>query len=90
MFNMLRHMRTTLQLNTSLIKEAKSYAAATHRTLTALVEDALREKLARCRQSQPRVAIELPTFGEAGLLPGVDLEDSASLRDHMDRHEDER
>jgi len=28
--------------------------------------------------------VELPTFGSEGVLPGVDLDDSASLLDLMD------
>jgi hypothetical protein len=48
-----------------------------------VVEDALRESLHR-RHRPARRAVELPVFGEEGLQPGVDLDDSAALLDLMD------
>ena len=81
---MLQVMRTTIRLNDDLLREAKAYAAATDRTLTRLIEDALREALTRRKQQAERPRVELPTSGEGGLQPGVDLDDSASLWDLMD------
>ena len=75
-------MRTTIRLDDGLLREAKAYAASTDRTLTRLIEDALREALARRKQRRPRV--ELPTSGAGGLQPGVDLDNSAALWDLMD------
>ena len=77
-------MRTTIRLDDDLLREAKAYAAATDRTLTRLIEDALREALARRRQRGKRPRVELPTSGGGGLQPGVDLDNSASLWDLMD------
>ncbi len=55
--------------------------------MTAVIEDALRRAL-----STPETAHserpELPTFGGRGLQPGVDLDDSASLLDLMERARD--
>lgn len=58
-------------------------AARTGRTLTAVIEEALRAALAP-RRARGRERVELPTFGSGGLLPGVDLDDTASLLDAME------
>ena len=78
-------MRTTVRLNDQLLSEAKKYAADTGRTLTALLEDALRETLARRNKPAPRRRIKLKTVGGGGVQAGVDLDDSAALLDVMDR-----
>ena len=69
------------------LAEAKQVAARTGRSLTAVVEDALRESLHR-RHPTARRAVDLPVFGEGGVQPGVDLDDSAdllALMEHDDR-----
>jgi hypothetical protein len=81
-------MRTTINLDDDLLTEAKQVAARTGRTLAAVVEDALRESLHR-RHRTARRAVELPTFGEGGVQPGVDLDDSAALLDLMERDDPE-
>jgi len=63
--------------------EAKSLAARTRRSLNAVIEDALREMLAR-REPSARTAVWLTTLRANGLRPGVDLDDSAALYDLMD------
>ena len=77
-------MRTTIKIDDELLAEAKARAAASGRTLNAVVEDALREALARrparVRRRKPR----FPTFTGGRLLPGVDLDDSAALLDLME------
>jgi hypothetical protein len=78
-------MRTTIRLDDHLLAQAKQLAAKTGRTLTAVIEDALRAALSqtqRARRGQPR--LELPTFGEGGVRPGIDLDDSAALLQVMD------
>ncbi len=78
-------MRTTLNIDDDLLREVKANAARKGRTLTAAVEDALRESLARIGPGSPPHAAELPTFrGEGGLMPGVDLDDNAELRALLD------
>jgi hypothetical protein len=78
-------MRTTIKLDDELLREAKAAAAASGRTLTALVEAALRESLARRRASPHRPRLSLPTFKGDGVRPGVDLHHSAALLEIMDR-----
>jgi hypothetical protein len=78
-------MRTTIRLDDDLLRDAKSYAAATGRTLTAVIEDALRETLSRRRERGSRPRVKLKTVGGSGTQPGVDLDDGSALLDLMDR-----
>ena len=80
-------MRTTIRLNDGLLADAKSYAAKIGLTLAALIEESLRQRLASTRTSR-RERVQLFTAGEGGLQPGVDLDDSASLLDAMERPPD--
>jgi hypothetical protein len=80
-------MRTTISVDDDLLKEAKKVAADSGTTLNKLVEDSLRETLSR-RQSNDRTTRRpLPTFRPSvpGTQPGVDLNDTASLLDIMQR-----
>ena len=76
-------MRTTIRLDDDLLARAKRAAADRGTTLTALIEDALRRALAPAAVSQ-RPRQPLPTFAGDGLQRGVDLDDTATLLDHMD------
>jgi hypothetical protein len=76
-------VRTTIRLDDQLLAEAKSLAARTGRTLTRVIEDALRQSLAQ-RPGDAGGPVRLPTFGGRGLRPGVDLDDSADLLDVME------
>ena len=81
---MLRCMRTTVRLDEHLLQAAKQKAAAAGQTLTAVLEQALRESLARRPAAAARSApVRLKTFSGGGVRPGVDLDDSASLLDLM-------
>ena len=82
-------MRTTIRLPDDLLEEAKIYAARSGKTLTAVIEDALRESLARKQGGDaPKRPIRLTTVGGAGLRPGVDLDDSAALLELMEAPDD--
>jgi hypothetical protein len=83
-------MRTTIRLDDQLLADAKQLAARTGRTLTAVIQDALREALARAAAPRPRRPYKLPTFAGDGLQPGVDLDDSAALLDLMESDADPR
>ncbi|MGH7442414.1 MAG: hypothetical protein ACREKE_07060 [bacterium] len=80
-------MRTTLQINDHLYRGAKQLAVKTHRTLTQVVEDALRLSLDGPKNMSGRSARALPTFKGLGLNPGLDLDDSNSLADAMEGHD---
>jgi hypothetical protein len=72
-------MRTTIRLEDDLLVEIKEYAAQADRTLTSVIEDALREMLARHRRAKERTPVKPQTVSGGGLQPGVDLDDSAAL-----------
>ena len=81
-------MRTTVRLDPHLLAQAKKVAAANGSTLTAVIEGALRESLAR-RGTRPTGAKgKLPTFRGKGLYPGVNLDDSAALLELMEGERD--
>jgi len=74
-------VRTTVTLDDSLLDQARVVAAATHRTLSEVVNDALRVALAPARPVAARVSLE--TDGGSGLQPGVDLLDKEALADRL-------
>lgn len=82
---MLLCMKTTIQLDDQLLLEAKKHATQTGRTLKAVIEDALREALARTETTRPQTRIPLQTFKGRGVQPGVDLDDTSSLLDSIER-----
>lgn len=57
-------MRTTIRMNEALAREAKQLAAATGKSFTAVVEQAVGELLAKHRPSKPRRYVPLPTCGD--------------------------
>ena len=77
-------MRTTVRLDEGLLAAAKRLAVDTNRTLTAVIEDALREALARRAAAPARKRVALPTAGGEGVLPGIDLEDWSTVKDALD------
>lgn len=80
-------MRTTVRLDDRLLREAKAVAAQERRTLAAVIDDALRQFLARRSAPRKRVPAKLITFGSGGLQPGVDLDDTAALIDLIEAGE---
>ncbi len=80
-------MRTTVRLNDQLLRDAKKAAAESGRTLTALIEDALREKLSQRAQTAERKRVRLLTV-PGGPLPEVDIDNSAALLDLMEAPDD--
>ena len=77
-------MRTTIRMDDRLLRDAKQFAARTGRTLTSVIEDAVRQLLAGAPRSPQRSKVKLPTFRGTGVLPGVDLDNSADLLDRME------
>jgi hypothetical protein len=71
-------------MDDALLAKAKRVAAETGRSLSAVIDDALKESLNRREEDAHRPAkVVLPTF-EGRLLAGIDLDNSAALRDVMD------
>jgi K+-transporting ATPase c subunit len=81
-------MRTTIRIDDQLLAELKQLAARTGQTLTAIIEEALRQMLARQQQMAERPPVKLITVSGNGLQPGVDLDDSAALLELMDTFDD--
>lgn len=77
-------MRTTIRLDEHLLSDVKKHALDNGQTLTAVIEEALREKLVRQRAEPRARRLRLPTFKGTGLHPGVDLDDAASLLNVME------
>lgn len=78
-------MRTTIRIDDDLLKKAKRFSIETGITLTALIEDSLRERLNRSEgKSTKRNKVRLKTVGVGGLQPGIDLDDAASMLDSME------
>lgn len=80
-------MRTTIRIEDALYRRAKTLAAKSGRTVSSVIEDAVRAGLEPAPRTAPAGLQELPVFGGSGVLPGVDLSDPAALRDTMDEGE---
>jgi predicted transcriptional regulator len=76
-------MRTTIRLDDALLKEVKRFATENNQTLTSVIEEALREKLARRKAALERKPFKLIT-AKGRLRPGIDISDNAAVRDVMD------
>lgn len=85
---MIIFMRTTIRLDDDLLTEVKVYAARRGKTLTSVIEDALRETIANQHTLEKRPPIKLTTVTGNGLQPGVDLDDSAALLELMEEKND--
>jgi hypothetical protein len=76
-------MRTTLNLDDELMRTVKRIAADTGRTITSLVEEALRELVRRERGSSAKERLQWKVV-KGGAQPGVDLDDRDALIDRME------
>jgi hypothetical protein len=82
---MLRHMRTTVRLDEALLERARQEASRRGVTLTSLIEQGLQLVLRRPLKRSRRPAVALPECrAGGGALPGLDLNDSASLLDRVE------
>lgn len=75
-------MRTTLNLDDQLLISARHRAVEEGISLARVMENALRESLAKPRAK--RETIRLVTASGPGVKPGVDLDNGRSLLDIMD------
>lgn len=75
-------MRTTLNLDDQLLISARHRAVEESVSLAQVIENALRESLAKPQAKRKRV--RLVTMSGAGVKPGVDLDNGRSLSDVMD------
>ncbi len=78
-------VRTTVRLEEGLLEQARREAERRGETLTAFIEQGLRLMLAQSREHPARERVKLPVSDAGGgVLPGVDLDDSAALLDWME------
>jgi hypothetical protein len=77
-------MRTTIAIQDDLLRRARKVALERDTSLRELVEDALRSALARPKEGVKAKPFRLATFRGRGLMPGVDLDHTASLLDVME------
>lgn len=77
--------RTTVRLPSELLRRAKRKAADEGRTLTALIADGLQRVVAERKPAKPAKRV-LPRVSTAagGPMPGVDISNSAALREMED------
>jgi hypothetical protein len=77
--------RTTVRLDEALLESAKKEAERRGSTVTSLIDEGLRMLLAASKSTPPPTRVKLPICkAGGGTLPGVDLNDSASLLDIME------
>ena len=88
--SILPDMRIRIHLDDELLKATKALASETARTLTDVVNGALREEIARHQRKQTETRIRLTTVRGKGLLSGTALDDSASLADLIEQEDDPR
>jgi hypothetical protein len=76
-------MRTTITIDDDLLREAKVMAARTDRTVSSVLEEALRQLLARQIASDERrlADFSLPTYNSGGFL--IDILDKEALADAL-------
>jgi hypothetical protein len=77
-------MRTTLTIDSQVLAEFKRRAAESHRTISGLIEDALREHLSRGRDRTTTKSLDFPIVGGKGVALGVDLSSNAALAGYLD------
>jgi hypothetical protein len=76
-------MRTTIRMDDDLLEAAKAAAAGAGQTLTRFIEDSVRRQLAIQHDIESSTPESLPMFNGDGLLPGVDLDNNATLLELM-------
>lgn len=81
--DILKHMRTTLNIDDELLKRVKKKAAVTGKTMTQIVEEALLKEVAGVAEKPGRFKLDWVTV-EGPPAPGVDLSDRDSLYDTME------
>ena len=77
-------MKTTLNLNDQILRQAKGQAAQDGITLTKFVEDALRDKLMAEHHRRPAFRLRMRTV-RGYAPPSVDISDRDALYDVIDR-----
>jgi hypothetical protein len=82
-------VRTTVRLPQELMDRARKKAAAEGRTLTSLIEDGLWKVVMPKPEPKKRIPIPI-SKATGGLVPGIDLSNSAAIQEMDDLEYAER
>jgi hypothetical protein len=77
-------VKTTIELDDGLLRQAKSEAARTGVSLKSLIEDALRARLLPRPTRRQRFRLQVPVV-EGSAPPAIDVADRDALYDLMER-----
>ncbi len=80
-------VRTTINIQDQALELCRRKAAETGQPLGEIVSAAILAAYTGRTASRKQSRCDLPVAGEGGLLPGVDLDNSASLEDVMEGRE---
>ena len=76
---MVTHMKTTIDIADAILDQARAVAARDGVTVRSLVEEGLREILARRRGRRERFRLRDASFKGKGVQPGVNLSDWTAI-----------
>ena len=76
-------MRTTIDIDDSVLRKAKKLAAEEGKSLTRIVEEALRERLSPKPRTSQKFKLRLLTK-TGRIIPGTDLADRDQLYERME------
>ena len=79
----MRTVRTTISFDPQVLRSAKVMAAARGASLSEIVQEALRENLAR-KNPAPMYRPPLTSQKTGGMLPGIDINKTSELLALMD------
>ena len=85
--DMALHMKTTLNIDDTVMSRLRQEAARQRKTMSELVEAALRQLFHERRSAKKKKLPALPTFNSGGFL--VDIADRDALYDVLDREHDD-
>jgi predicted transcriptional regulator len=74
------HMKTTIEIADELLERAKRQARREHKTLRAVIEEALRRQLSSSGTPEP-FRLKRHTFKGKGMQPGITEGDWETVRD---------
>jgi predicted DNA-binding protein len=77
-------VRTTIRIDDELYRKVKAMAARSGRTVTAVLEDAIRRGLVPSEQLAARRYAVRP-MGSGGLRPGLDLSSNVAIAEAMEQ-----
>src|SRR5438093_5394598 len=84
--DMVFHIKTTLNIDDTVMAQLKQEAARQRKTMSELVEAALRQLFHERRSAKKKKLPALPRFNSGGFL--VDIADRNALYDVLDREHD--